>query len=155
MKPTACLVPNFFFSVNKEDCLRTSVKDNPWLSFDKASLRNSAGVVNLVLQSSVRALLTKRAPCFSHCAVWLHHPEQNVPYLETVQVVVQVTYVLPVFWANCEVHMGGVRRYKKNQVSVFTVHYFASGIQLRSTGSLHWLCSMCHGTAGTGWGWWS
>jgi len=49
MKPTACLVPNFFFSVNKEDCLRTSVKDNPWLSFDKASLRNSAGVVNLVL----------------------------------------------------------------------------------------------------------
>lgn len=91
------------------------VSELPWLSFGKASLRNSVGTMNLVLQAFMHALLTKRAACFCLCAVWLQHPEQNAPYLQTVQI---VTYILSVFWANCQVCMGGVRRCRKNQVSV-------------------------------------
>lgn len=127
------------------------VSELPWLSFGKASLRNSVGTMNLVLQAFMHALLTKRAACFSLCAVWLQHPEQNAPYLQTADSHIHLVCVL----SKLSGLHGRSEEVQEKSSECVTVNYFASGIWLWSTGSLPCLCSMCYGGTETAWSWWS
>lgn len=68
MKPVACLVASFFFTVNREGCLETA-KGQSLIFCGKGGLRRFTSIVNLNLQASVHALLTECSQLLRLCCL--------------------------------------------------------------------------------------